>query len=104
MRQKVASLSELKEAKRKLISLDSGQEALLFYSNDTVYAVESLCPHEGGPLSEGELKGEEIICPWHEWRFDITNGKCLNMPGFDLKHYDVEVEDDIVFLNEKEEA
>jgi 3-phenylpropionate/trans-cinnamate dioxygenase ferredoxin subunit len=32
---------------------------------DQVYALQDLCPHEAGPLSEGEIFGEEIECPWH---------------------------------------
>ncbi|HLF36812.1 MAG TPA: Rieske (2Fe-2S) protein, partial [Anaerolineales bacterium] len=38
------------------------------------------CTHEGGPLSEGDLQGTVITCPWHGSRFDVTSGKLVRGP------------------------
>jgi nitrite reductase (NADH) small subunit/3-phenylpropionate/trans-cinnamate dioxygenase ferredoxin subunit len=48
------------------------------------YAVDNQCPHLGGPLSAGTLKGHDLICPWHAWRWDVTNGR-NHWPGTDWK-------------------
>ena len=59
-----------------VIELDNIQkEILLTNIQDSYYAVENKCPHMGGSLYEGELKGNLIICPKHGSMFDITNGK-----------------------------
>ncbi|KAK7475251.1 hypothetical protein BaRGS_00033482 [Batillaria attramentaria] len=52
----------------------------LFRVDDKVYAVQSQCPHAGGPLHMGdieELPGEGpcVKCPWHNWRFQLSTGK-----------------------------
>ena len=38
-------------------------------------AFEHLCPHAQGPIGEGKLHGDMIVCPWHFFRFDLRTGK-----------------------------
>ena len=43
------------------------------------YALDSICPHAGGPLGKGALDGTVVTCPWHGWQFDVVSGRhCLN--------------------------
>ena len=35
-----------------------------------VFAVDGTCPHKGGPLADGMLVGEQVVCPLHAFRFD----------------------------------
>ena len=39
------------------------------------YAIDGLCPHQGGPLGTGVLCGTVLTCPWHGWQFDVTTGR-----------------------------
>jgi nitrite reductase/ring-hydroxylating ferredoxin subunit len=39
------------------------------------HAVDNNCPHNGGPLGKGRLRGSELECPWHQWRWDVTSGR-----------------------------
>lgn len=48
---------------------------------DVVHALKDSCSHAGGPLSEGELDGDRITCPWHRSVFRITDGKVLHGPA-----------------------
>jgi nitrite reductase (NADH) small subunit len=41
------------------------------------YACGAICPHENGPLAEGWLEGEAVVCPWHGFDFDLRTGRCL---------------------------
>ena len=56
-----------------------------------VYAVDGLCPHSGGPLGQGALHGRMLVCPWHAWEFDCTNGKHDRNPACRLKTYPVTI-------------
>lgn len=47
----------------------------LYRIGDEVLAAESFCPHLQGPLFQGTLSGDEITCPWHQWRFSLRTGK-----------------------------
>jgi nitrite reductase/ring-hydroxylating ferredoxin subunit len=45
-----------------------------------VYAVDSVCPHVGGLLSDGVLGGRRLTCPVHGAVFDVANGNVLVDP------------------------
>ncbi|MBR9862197.1 MAG: nitrite reductase small subunit NirD [Rhodobacteraceae bacterium] len=40
-----------------------------------VFAASNLCPHKGGPLSEGIIHGQSVTCPLHNWVFDLNSGQ-----------------------------
>ena len=71
-----ATVSELREKKRKLIEIN-GKKIALFFISGEVFAVDSVCPHRGGPLDEGELNEYDIICPWHGFTYDLKDGNCI---------------------------
>jgi nitrite reductase/ring-hydroxylating ferredoxin subunit len=55
------------------------------------YAMDGTCPHAGGPLGEGFLKGCVVTCPWHGWQFDVTNGECTFSPDIVQDRYKCEI-------------
>jgi 3-ketosteroid 9alpha-monooxygenase subunit A len=48
-------------------------------SKGEINVLNGYCPHMGGDLSQGEVKGDEIACPFHDWRW-AGNGRCQNIP------------------------
>lgn len=58
---------------------------------DRFFALNSVCPHMGGPLSCGPVKDGKIYCPWHDWGFDLETGACPN--GHRVERYQVIVEE-----------
>jgi|GEM_PF-318788 len=40
-----------------------------------IFGFEDRCPHLGGPLSRGELRGRTLVCPWHGWMIDVPTGE-----------------------------
>ncbi len=60
-----------------------GQKFLLAKVNGACHAVGETCPHAGGPLSEGVLRGDVVTCPWHKAAFSVTTGKRLEPPAVD---------------------
>ena len=39
--------------------------------------VEDVCPHDGGPISDGFVEGELIVCSRHNWELTPCNGRCV---------------------------
>jgi len=68
-------LGDLEEGKGKCIKMSKDLEICLFKVGGTIYAIEEHCAHQGGPLSDGELKDFVITCPWHGMMYDIRTGK-----------------------------
>jgi len=70
---KVAEVNELKPGESKVVEVGD-REVALFNVDGKLYAIDNICPHRGGPLGEGVVEGHICTCPWHGWRFDVTNG------------------------------
>ena len=96
---KVAAMSEIPLNGSKLVEVDYVRVAL-FNLDGTIYAIEDICTHDGGPLVEGEIvNGHEVKCPRHGARFDIRTGAALCLPAFEATDsYDVRVEGDDVYI------
>ena len=52
-----------------------GRVLALFRVGDQFFALDGICPHQGGPLGKGQLQGCVITCPWHGWQFDVRTGQ-----------------------------
>ncbi len=63
-------------------------------AGEKFFALNSICPHMGGPLSCGRVLDGKIHCPWHAWSFDLATGKAAN--GHHIECYRVVVEDGLV--------
>jgi len=70
----------------------------LFHTANGFFATDNTCPHRGGPLSEGDVLGNEITCPWHFWTFNIERGTCVGNPDFRVATHEVKVEGDRVLV------
>jgi multimeric flavodoxin WrbA/nitrite reductase/ring-hydroxylating ferredoxin subunit len=76
----VGSAAEL--AKIPLQQIQIERRRLALSCKDGVFgAVDGVCNHAGGPLGEGRLDGDYIVCPWHYWKFHRATG--LGEPGYE---------------------
>lgn len=50
---------------------------------------DAACPHRGGPLAKGAVRGGVVTCPWHWYSFQLSSGICLTAPGYQLHKYPV---------------
>lgn len=64
-------------------------------------AIGAVCNHAGGPLDEGERRGESVTCPWHGSRFDLQDGTVLDGPAvFDQPQYETRVHNGRIAIRE----
>jgi nitrite reductase/ring-hydroxylating ferredoxin subunit len=54
---------------------------LLVRRGDQIFALAETCSHFNGPLSEGKLEGDSIVCPYHASRFSLLDGRVINGPA-----------------------
>jgi nitrite reductase (NADH) small subunit len=56
---------------------------------------ENLCPHAQGPLGQGRVRNNAIVCPWHFFRFDLITGKAVGTESImQVRRYPVSVSGD----------
>jgi 3-phenylpropionate/trans-cinnamate dioxygenase ferredoxin subunit len=76
----VAKASEIPDPGRRLVEVDERLIVILHVAGH-FYAVDDVCTHDGGPLSDGALNDHTIACPRHGAKFDIRDGRALTMPA-----------------------
>ena len=82
-------------------------ELAIFNLGGAFRAVESRCPHRQGPLADGIVAGDDIICPLHNWRVSLDSGfvrKPAEHNESCIKTYPCRVETGVVIVAIPEEA
>jgi ferredoxin-nitrite reductase len=78
------SADEIAEGTAKLLRA-KGEEIAVFKSGGQLFAMQNICPHEGGQLCKGWIEGGEVVCPLHRYKFDLRTGLCSTDPRLKAK-------------------
>ena len=69
-----------------------GSNIAIFNVDGNYYAIDNICTHDYAPLTDGDVEGTTVICPWHMAEFDLKTGAVLTPPATeDLKSYKVSI-------------
>lgn len=90
----------------KLYSADGEHIVLVHTEDDRFWAMDSSCPHEGGPLDLGDIEdlgdGKRVlVCPWHHFDFCLETG--ASSMGLQNQVYEVRVVQDMIYINTQNE-
>jgi nitrite reductase (NADH) small subunit len=73
----------------------------LFRWEGSVFAIDDRCPHMGMSLATGSMANGVVECPWHGWRFRITDGAWVSCPRNRNPTFPTRVADGVVYLQVK---
>lgn len=59
----------------RAVQVGPGEEIAVFNLGDKFLAVDNTCPHRGGPLADGIVSGETVVCPLHAWKICLNSGE-----------------------------
>ena len=78
-----------------------GREIAIFNLGDRFIATDNRCPHQGGPLSDGFVAGDAIVCPLHAWKVQLATGTVERPMGQHdcVTTYPARVENGVVLLD-----
>jgi nitrite reductase/ring-hydroxylating ferredoxin subunit len=107
----VGALTEFPEGTHKVVMVGRRQIGI-FNIGGNLYGLPNLCPHQTGPLCEGQptlgtlvahaegnwkfewvQEGEIVACPWHGLEYHVPTGRCVAYPNINLRCYEVVAED-----------
>lgn len=71
----------------------------VFHVAGELYALDGVCPHQGGPLGKGKLAGCIVTCPWHGWQFNVMTGQHQTSQAVRHTCFPVKVEGDNIFVD-----
>jgi 3-phenylpropionate/trans-cinnamate dioxygenase ferredoxin component len=82
---------QIPEGERIFLEVEA-RSIMIFRLAGKLFAIADVCSHDNGPVGDGEIEGNEIICPRHGARFDIRTGKATSLPAMvDIPAYPLRV-------------
>ena len=94
---KVASLSQLPAD--SVIEVTVGEYTYaICNAAGRVTALSGVCLHRGGPLGQGAIHGNHVVCPWHAWEWDCRTGANDFDPAKKVASFEVRIEGDDILL------
>lgn len=94
---RVAKQQEIPLGKMIAVAIE-GKRITIYHTANGFFATDNSCPHRGGPLVEGDLLGNEVVCPWHLWGFDVQTGKNDRFPEVAVLTHEVKLEGDDILI------
>jgi NAD(P)H-dependent nitrite reductase small subunit len=98
---RVMSVADLPPGQGREASVE-GKPVALFNVDGQFYAISNTCLHRGGPLGQGFVEGDTVMCPWHAWTFNVRTGENVVNGEMKVARYEVKVEDGEVLVRVSE--
>ncbi|HET6422401.1 MAG TPA: Rieske 2Fe-2S domain-containing protein [Planctomycetaceae bacterium] len=96
-RERVCRLDELVLGKGREFVV-AGRVLAVFRLETGVSIIEGICPHAGGPLAQGYVRGDVVTCPWHGWQFSVSTGQHQLNPRMCVPTFPATVDGDDVYV------
>lgn len=91
-----APAAEIAPGSGRRVVVDGGFEVAVYNEAGRYFALDDTCPHQGASLGQGTLHEGRVICPWHNWMFDVRTGECLRTPGVSVRCFPARLSDGVV--------
>ncbi|MEW5828182.1 MAG: non-heme iron oxygenase ferredoxin subunit [Chloroflexota bacterium] len=92
----IAPASELPNGERLFVDIGD-KPVVIFNIAGQFFAIGDVCTHDDGPLGDGDIEGDHIVCPRHGGEFEIRTGRAVQLPAVvDIPAYPVRVVDGMI--------
>jgi nitrite reductase (NADH) small subunit len=95
--EKACATAEVPTMMPKKVEL-STRSVLVCREGDSFYAVDEICPHKQKSMAMGLVFEGKIVCPWHQYGFNLETGRCDQRRCAPVETYEVRVVDDVVYV------
>jgi nitrite reductase (NADH) small subunit/3-phenylpropionate/trans-cinnamate dioxygenase ferredoxin subunit len=84
----VGRIGDIPEGEGKTVVI--GEKLIaVFLHGGKYFAIDDTCPHMGSSLSGGWVEAGVVTCPWHAWRFRLSDGAWADNPRLKIGCYPV---------------
>ncbi len=91
-------VSEIPPGGTRIVTVNR-KDIAVFNDAGTLFAIDDCCPHAGASLSGGHVENGIVTCPWHAWRFRLSDGAWADNPRVKTGCYAVKIEGDNVIVD-----
>ena len=93
---KVCKIEEIPPGERLFVEMDD-KPIVIINISDGFFAIDDVCTHDDGPLGDGDIEDDQIICPRHGARFNLRTGEVMSLPAIsDVSTYPTRVVEGIL--------
>ena len=86
---RVGSVDEVPVGEGRTFAVDGEQIAVYRMRDGSLRALDAVCPHRGGPLADGLTDEQVVVCPLHNYTFDLCTGTEVSGSGLSVRSYPV---------------
>ncbi len=83
----------------RAFAVDGEQVAVYRLRDGSLRALSAVCPHKGGPLADGLTDDKVVVCPLHNYAYDISTGAEVSGTGMAVRSYPVEAIDGTIRIS-----
>jgi len=96
---KVATKGQIEPGQFLSVEVD-GEPIAIYNVGGEFYATRDECTHDGGTLSGGTMEGDQVVCPRHGAKFDVTTGEVKALPAFEpVATFELKLEGDDIYVD-----
>jgi nitrite reductase (NADH) small subunit len=93
----LGSIHDIPMGEGRTFAVDGEMVAVFRLRDGSVRALSAVCPHRGGPLADGQIDLNQVVCPLHLHAWDLATG-CSRSGQPDVSVYPVRVDNDQLIL------
>ncbi len=82
----------------RCVMTPQGKIAVFRTQDNVVHAIEDMCPHKKGPLSQGIVHDASVTCPLHNWVISLETGEVRGPDEGSVKTFPLRVENGVIFM------
>ena len=95
---RLGPLDQIPYGEGRTFAVAGEQVAVFRLRSGAVYALSAVCPHRGGPIADGQIDEQIVVCPLHQNSFELATG-CSATGAPPLRTYRVSVDADQIVLS-----
>lgn len=96
---KITEIENIPSMGSRKIEIGDTEIAIFKTKDDSIFAINNICPHKEGKLSEGLVHDHVVTCPLHNWDIDLSSGEALGSDSGCTNIYKTKIENNVIYLN-----
>ena len=94
----IGRVDEIPVGEGRTFAVDGAQIAVFRLRDDSLRAIDAVCPHKGGPLADGLADDQMVVCPLHGYTFDMCTGSEAGGTDLSVRSYEVSAVDGVIHI------
>jgi nitrite reductase (NADH) small subunit len=94
----IININEVPQMGSRVLEIGELEIAIFKTRENKIFAINNVCPHKQGKLSEGIVHDENVTCPLHNWVIDFNSGEAQGSDTGCTNTYEIKIENEIVFI------